>query len=150
MTCTAYAEIFGGPLAPHLRGIVKFLPAAGGTWVDAEIWGLPPYQAAQGMENPIGPTVFIFMSKAIAVVTRPILSSCRRALESYHSLMVTMQDFPFVFQQWHTHMEFFIDKFYPFQVIGKAVIIHQNPDDYRSQPAGNAGKRLACGIIVQG
>jgi Cu-Zn family superoxide dismutase len=32
-------------------------------------------------------------------------------------------------------------------VIGKAVIIHESPDDYRSQPAGNAGKRLGCGII---
>jgi Cu-Zn family superoxide dismutase len=27
------------------------------------------------------------------------------------------------------------------------VVIHQNPDDYRSQPAGDAGKRLACGVI---
>ena len=31
--------------------------------------------------------------------------------------------------------------------IGKSVIIHENPDDYRSQPAGNSGKRLACGEI---
>jgi len=35
----------------------------------------------------------------------------------------------------------------PEEVIGNSVIIHQNPDDYRSQPAGNAGKRLACGIV---
>ncbi len=35
----------------------------------------------------------------------------------------------------------------PYSVLGRAVIIHENPDDYKSQPAGNAGKRIACGII---
>jgi Cu-Zn family superoxide dismutase len=44
-------------------------------------------------------------------------------------------------------MCFFTNKFSIDEIIGKAIIIHQNPDDYRSQPAGNAGKRLACGII---
>ncbi|WP_405054396.1 superoxide dismutase family protein [Tepidibacillus marianensis] len=33
-------------------------------------------------------------------------------------------------------------------VIGKSVILHLNPDDYRTQPAGDAGKRVACGVIV--
>lgn len=27
------------------------------------------------------------------------------------------------------------------------VIIHQNPDDYRTQPAGDSGKRIGCGVI---
>lgn len=44
-------------------------------------------------------------------------------------------------------MCFFTNKFNIDEVIGKAIIIHENPDDYRSQPAGDAGKRLACGII---
>jgi superoxide dismutase, Cu-Zn family len=30
---------------------------------------------------------------------------------------------------------------------GTAVVVHAQPDDYRSQPAGNAGDRIACGII---
>ena len=41
----------------------------------------------------------------------------------------------------------FTNRFRARDVVGKSVIIHQNPDDYRSQPAGNAGKRLACGVI---
>ncbi len=35
----------------------------------------------------------------------------------------------------------------PFSVLGRAVIIHERADDYTSQPAGNAGTRIACGII---
>ena len=32
-------------------------------------------------------------------------------------------------------------------VAGKAVVVHVAPDDYTSQPAGNAGARVACGVI---
>ncbi len=35
----------------------------------------------------------------------------------------------------------------PSDVIGKALIVHADADDYRSQPSGNAGARLACGVI---
>ncbi len=33
-------------------------------------------------------------------------------------------------------------------VIGRALVVHQGPDDYKSQPAGNAGPRIACGVIT--
>lgn len=32
-------------------------------------------------------------------------------------------------------------------IIGKAVIIHKDADDYKTQPTGNAGGRVACGVI---
>lgn len=35
----------------------------------------------------------------------------------------------------------------PTSVVGRAVVVHANPDDYTSQPAGNAGPRIACGLI---
>ncbi len=33
-------------------------------------------------------------------------------------------------------------------IVGKAVIVHADPDDYTSQPTGDAGDRLACGVIA--
>ena len=32
-------------------------------------------------------------------------------------------------------------------IVGKAVIVHKDPDDYVTQPTGNSGARVACGII---
>ena len=32
-------------------------------------------------------------------------------------------------------------------IAGRALVVHANADDYRSQPAGNAGVRIACGVI---
>lgn len=32
-------------------------------------------------------------------------------------------------------------------IINKAVIVHAQADDFKSQPAGAAGKRIACGVI---
>lgn len=34
-------------------------------------------------------------------------------------------------------------------VVGKGLIVHRDPDDYVTQPTGNAGPRLACAVIVR-
>ena len=35
-------------------------------------------------------------------------------------------------------------------ILEKAVIIHAKPDDFTSQPSGNAGDRISCGVIKEG
>jgi Cu-Zn family superoxide dismutase len=32
-------------------------------------------------------------------------------------------------------------------IVGKGLIVHRDPDDYKTQPTGNAGPRLACAMI---
>lgn len=41
------------------------------------------------------------------------------------------------------------DRFGLAEIIGKSVILHRNPDDFQTQPAGNAGERIACGTIIK-
>jgi Cu-Zn family superoxide dismutase len=38
----------------------------------------------------------------------------------------------------------------PASIIGRALIVHADPDDYKTQPTGNAGGRIACGVIQAG
>ncbi len=38
----------------------------------------------------------------------------------------------------------------PGSIIGRGLIIHADPDDYKTQPTGNAGARIACGVIQRG
>lgn len=35
-------------------------------------------------------------------------------------------------------------------IVGRGLIVHRDPDDYKSQPAGNAGPRVACAVIQRG
>jgi Cu-Zn family superoxide dismutase len=36
----------------------------------------------------------------------------------------------------------------PDTIIGRGIIVHEKVDDLKTQPTGNAGARVACGVIT--
>jgi Cu-Zn family superoxide dismutase len=38
----------------------------------------------------------------------------------------------------------------PGSIINRGLIVHADPDDFKTQPTGNAGPRIACGVIKTG
>jgi len=38
----------------------------------------------------------------------------------------------------------------PASIVGRGLIVHADPDDYKTQPTGNSGARIACGVIKLG
>jgi superoxide dismutase, Cu-Zn family len=38
----------------------------------------------------------------------------------------------------------------PDSIIGKSVVVHEKEDDLKTDPAGNSGARVACGVIKSG
>lgn len=144
------ANIMGGPLAPTIRGVVNFYNVPDGTEVCANITGLPPYQAASN-DAPIGPHGFHIHENGICEIGDPE-DPFQAAGEHWNPDGQPhgnhAGDFPVLFSNnGVARMCFFTNRFKPLDIIGRSIIIHQNPDDYRSQPAGDAGKRLACGVI---
>ncbi|WP_019121897.1 superoxide dismutase family protein [Brevibacillus massiliensis] len=151
MPTRAIARIQGGPLAPNLSGYVAFEEVPNGTEVYVEVNGLPPYQPAEAGQSPIGPHGFHIHENGSCDVGNP-QNPFQSAGEHWNPDNQPhghhAGDFPVLFSNnGYARMSFFTDRFRVPDVIGKSVIIHQNPDDYRTQPAGNSGKRLACGVI---
>lgn len=54
---------------------------------------------------------------------------------------------PLIENDGYAYMSVLIDKFKVKDIIGKTVIIHSAPDDFTTQPSGNSGKKIACGVI---
>ncbi|MBB6217387.1 Cu-Zn family superoxide dismutase [Anaerosolibacter carboniphilus] len=147
----AIAHLKGGPLAPDLRGVVYFKDVPGGTEVYVQVVGLPPYQPGSKEKPPIGPHGFHLHEKGDCTIgdpEKPFEAAGQHWNPTNQPHGNHAGDFPVLFSNdGVAKMTFFTNKFRVKDAIGKAVIIHQSPDDYRSQPAGDAGKRLACGVI---
>jgi len=37
----------------------------------------------------------------------------------------------------------------PANAIGRGMIIHRDPDDFKTQPTGNSGPRISCGVVMK-
>ena len=136
----AVARIVGGEDAPQLSGCVWFYQESGCVQIEANISGLPKasetgffgfhihqgrdcsgagFSETEGHYNPLG------QEHPEHAGDLPPLLSCKG--NAYLSVKT--------------------DCFSVNEIIGRTVVIHSNPDDFHTQPAGNAGKKIACGVI---
>lgn len=149
----ALARVRGGNLYPDIDGVVYFKDVDWGTQVSIEIFGLPEYRPGYGEKAPIGPLAFHVHEYGKCEIVNPDdpFSSAGGHYNPYNEPHGNHAgDFPVIFSNnGYAKMTFFTDKFKADDVTGRSVIIHENPDDYRTQPAGDAGKRIACGIICR-
>lgn len=149
----AYAEIKGGPLAPSLKGIILFFNHPYGTEIYVEVSGLPPFQPATKNSPQIGPHGFHiheFGTCQIGERENPFQAAGKHWNPTNQPHGNHAGDFPVLFSNdGYSQMRFFTNKFNVTDSIGKSIIIHQSPDDFKSQLAGNSGKRLGCGIIME-
>ena len=147
----ARAIIQGGPLTPNIRGLATFTDVPGGTVIYVEVSGLPPYRPAAEGRPQVGPHGFHIHERGDCTPGNPA-DPFKAAGEHWNPDNQPhgnhAGDFPVLFSnRGYTRMAFFTDRFRVADIIGKAVVIHESPDDYRTQPAGNSGRRLACGVI---
>lgn len=54
---------------------------------------------------------------------------------------------PLIENNGYAYMSVLINKFKIKDILGKVVIIHDSPDDFKTQPSGNSGTKIACGKI---
>ena len=54
---------------------------------------------------------------------------------------------PLLGNQGYAWMAFYDKRFTIPEIIGKSLIIHRMPDNFTTQPAGDSGERIACGVI---
>jgi len=144
---TATAIMEGSPSYPTVRGTVKLFDTDRGTVVFAEIDGLP------APEDVCAAPIFGFHIHDGSACTGDAADPFKNAgthfnpdgcPHPYHA-----GDLPPLFGCDGIAVSAFLtDRFTVADAVGKAVVIHSAPDDFTSQPAGNAGEKIACGIIL--
>src|SRR5690625_3351056 len=147
----AYAAIQGSEYPTRLRGYVVFTDLPNGTEVTVEVSGLPYYEPARGDQAPIGPRGLPIHENGDCEVgdeSDPFQGAGGQWNPTKHPLGNQPGYFPVLFSNnGYARMSFFTNKFKAQDVVDKSIIIHLNPDDYRSQPSGDSGKRIGCGVI---
>ena len=142
----AAAKIAGSESCPELSGTVRFYQTDEGVIVWAEINGLPlPEHPCQervfgfhihkgtdcggNMDDPFADAMSHYDPKGCA--------------HPYHA-----GDLPPLFGNNGFALSVFLtNRFSVHEVIGRTVIIHDHPDDFTTQPSGNSGTKIACGVI---
>lgn len=143
---SAVSEIRGSAKYPEINGRVYFYQTSFGVLVLSQVFGLPE------SDMPCKKRVFAFHIHSGGSCTGNGNDAFSDTLGHYNpencehpyhagDLLPLFGCGGYAFEV------FLSDRFYVNDIIGKTVIVHSNPDDFTSQPSGNAGEKIACGEI---
>ena len=139
----AVARIHGGAEAPKLTGCVQFYQESGCVLIEAKFSGLP-------QENKTGFFGFhIHQGESCSGIEFSGTGSHYNPANQPHPKHAGDLP-PLLACRGNAYLSFKTDRFSVNEIIGRTVVIHSDPDDFHSQPAGNAGKKIACGVIRKG
>ena len=142
----AIARIKGSREYSDVEGTVRFYTTPKGTLVTADIEGLPM------VEGKCGGGIFGFHihegTDCGGNDTDPFADTRshydpKGCPHPYHA-----GDMPPLFETGgYAFLAFLTGRFNVKEILGRTVVIHSDPDDFASQPSGNAGQKIACGVI---
>ena len=139
----AAAWVKGNAENPELSGMVKFYHTTyGGVLVEAQIFGLPNV-AIPGSSNFYAMHIHESGDCGDNLEHTGMHYNPKDTAHPDHA-----GDMPPLFgNQGYAYSVFYDKRFTITEIIGRSVIIHEKPDDFTSQPAGNAGNKIGCGEI---
>lgn len=135
----AIARIAGSEQAPCLYGTVKFYEMGENVLVAADLCGLP--------ENESG--IFAMHIHTGMRCSGPAFEDTGGHFDpTGRTHPRHAGDLPPLFScGGKAFLVVLTDRFCLREIMGRTVVIHAGPDDMRSQPAGNSGEKIACGVI---
>lgn len=137
---TAVAKIKGGQSFPNIGGEVKFYQTPYGVVVLSEIKNLPKTQT----------NIFGFHIHEFGNCENDFSSAGGHFNPQMSHHPNHAGDLPPLFSnEGYVLSAVLTSRFNVKSILGKSVIIHDNPDDFTTDPSGNSGKRIACGKIVE-
>ena len=142
----ATATIAGSLQYRCITGIVRFYQTNSGVVVYSEIGGLPT------SDMPCQSRIFGFHIHDGTSCSGNIDDPFSNAMVHYNpggcEHPYHAGDLPVLFENNGFAFSIFLtNRFTVNEVIGRTIIIHENPDDFATQPSGNSGVKIACGII---
>lgn len=133
----ARAKVRGDALYPDIQGEVSFYEAYGGTVVVASVTNLPEGDGFHGFHIHEGTSCASMKAGGHYNPTKEVHPKHAGDMP------------PLLANHGKAFGAFYTTRFYPEDVAGKVVVIHAMPDDFRSQPSGNPGSMIACGVIIE-
>ena len=136
----ATARIQGGADAPFLSGQIKFYQENGRVLVVTELTGLP--------QNSKTGFCAMHIHDGASCSGKDFSETQGHYSPGENDHPNHAGDLPSLMSyDGKAYLAVRTDRFCVRDVIGKTVVIHSNPDDFRSQPSGNSGAKIACGVI---